>query len=301
MPSFGDLGGTVDEIAAGAKSFDPNQNVTTVPVEHRAGYFMVIGEVDEATIDALKGAYKWIWQKSGNAFTQGLKSVFAKVSSLTQKYIKSVQANGVVNHVWSQGKKIWNNENTNKMAAGIYADAVEVPEGTQLWRWMDDDTAGHAMTKQFLASKPGSVLQNTDSMCTSFHEHWSDTPHFTKHDGKEVLMRIRCANGMKMTPTYATGSLGGEGEFTTLPGQRFVVLDIQPGGPLHPQGAILDVLALPPDDGFVAQLNDSAFWKSFFGRSQWVKMLFVTSQSLMASLLKSRGTPISATRTLSSV
>lgn len=270
MPSLGSFG-LISEIADAAGSFAPNQNVTTIPQEHRLGYFMKLCQIDEGDAVALTKGTKWFWQKSGNAFVASLKHGYAKARSTTKTYISSVQGSGAANHLWSQGKTSYDSTPINKVTAGIYEDAVDLPEGTQMWRWMDDDTAGKSMTKQLLATKPGAILQNTDSMCTSFHESWGNTPHFTNGDGKQIKMRIRCAAGCKATPTYGTQSLGSEGELTTLPGQRYLVVDVKPGDSQHPNGVYLDVIMLPPDPGFVAQLNGQTLAKSFRSSSEWDK------------------------------
>lgn len=270
MPSLGSFG-LISEIADAAGSFAPDQNVTTIPQEHRLGYFMKLCQIDEGDAVALIKGTKWIWQKSGNSFVASLKHGYAKARSTTKTYISSVQGSGAANHLWSQGKKSYDSTPINKVTAGIYEDAVDLPEGTQMWRWMDDDTAGKSMTKQLLATKPGAILQNTDSMCTSFHESWGNTPHFTNGDGKQIKMRIRCAAGCKATPTYGTQSLGSEGELTTLPGQRYLVVDVKPGDSQHPNGVYLDVIMLPPDPGFVAQLNGQTLAKSFRSSSEWDK------------------------------
>jgi hypothetical protein len=270
MPSLGSFG-LVSEIADAVGSFAPGQNVTTIPQEHRLGYFMKLCQIDEGDAVALLKRTKWFWQKSGTSFAGMLKAAYQKVRSTTKTYISSVQGSGAANHLWSHGKSSYDSTPINKVTAGIYDDAVDLPEGTQMWRWMDDDTAGKSMTKQLLATKPGAILQNTDSMCTSFHESWGDSPHFTNGDGKQIKMRIRCAAGCKATPTYGTGSLGSEGELTTLPGQRYLVVDVQPGGHNHPQGVFIDVIMLPPDTGFVAQLKGQTLAKSLRSNSEWDK------------------------------
>jgi len=139
-----------------------------------------------------------------------------------------------------------------------------------MWRWMDDTTAGKSMSKALLNAKPGLILQNTNSMCTSYAEHWGDKPRF----GSDVLMRIRCAKGVKVTPSAGSGSHSKEYELTTLPGQRFLVVGVKEGVPGNASGVLLDVIALPPDQGYVAQLNDPAYYKSvlmfFGGSSEWL-------------------------------
>lgn len=256
MPPLGS-GETPEEIAKEVGSFAPDKNISNISPEHVLGYFMKLGQVSQDVVESLKNAVDWKWTSPGKSpgYFQMLKGVYSKARQSVKEYISGVQSSGYVNHIWSQGKKEWQGHTINQLTADIYADAVEVDEGTQMWRWMDDDTAGKMMTKQFLSSHPGDILQNTDSMCTSFHEHWNESTHFVKDSSKALLMRIRCVKGVKMSPTYATGSLAGEGEFTTLPGQRFIVIGIQKGGKLHPDGVFLDVIALPPDDGFVAQLG----------------------------------------------
>lgn len=279
LGSFGSLAALSEDVG----SFDPEENVTTVATEHRMGYFMKLAHLDPDEAKAMLSEVKWVWQKTGSAFGQKLKAGYHAASPLTKQYIHGVQASGSVNHIWSQGKSEQYGVPINKLTASIYADAVEVPEGTQMWRWMDDDTAGKSMTKMFLASQPGAVIQNTDSMCTSFHEHWGDHPHFVSPADKAVKMRIRCAPGVKVTPSWGSGGFGSEGELTTLPGQRFLVVDIQKGGHDHPNGAFIDVIALPPDPGFVAKLGGTALNKSFTRGQKWAQKKIVIVSRLAPS------------------
>ena len=125
-----------------------------------------------------------------------------------------------------------------------------------------------AMSKALLDVKPGLIFQNTDSMCTSYSKSWGNKPRF----GDDILMRIRFTKGCKVLPSAGSGNFQREYELTTLPGQRFMVVGVQKGIPENPNGVLLDVIALPPDPGYVAQLKDELYYKSvllFFGDLSW--------------------------------
>jgi len=187
-----------------------------------------------------------------------MKSGFANISSAVRAYISEVQASGWINHIWSQGKTEVSASGNNGsysggvfgLSAKIYQEAKDIPENSQLWRWMSDSTAGKSMTQQLLSAKPGLVIQNTNSMCCSFEQSWGDSPHF----GKDVLLRIRCPKGAKGTMSFASGAFGKEHEITTLPGARFVVVSTTKGVPTNPNGVLVDVVMLPPDDGYLSKL-----------------------------------------------
>lgn len=240
MPSLGAVG-ALDEISDFVGSFHPTERPETVATEHRMGFFMALNQIDD--IQSLTKDLKWSFITKGGAWVKAMKTKFPSLSALTRSYIGSVQDSGSINHVWSQGKQTAAGVSVHKLAHEIYKNAVDVPEGTVLRRGMTDTTAGKAMMKQLLNAKPGLVIQNTDSMCTSFNEDHSW--------GGDVQMTIRCAKGCKATPSFASGAFSSEYEITTLPGQRFVVL----GTKKKPSGGIeLDVLMLPPHEGYVANL-----------------------------------------------
>lgn len=108
---------------------------------------------------------------------------------------------------------------------------------------MHDTTAGKIMTKQFLEATPGLVIQNTDSMCTSYKEEW--------HWDGDIQMTIRCGNGCRALPSFATGAYSAEHEITTLPGARFVLINAKKVG----STTNVEVLMLPPHDGYVSELD----------------------------------------------
>jgi len=269
MPDLGEFDGSLGEIAESAKPFDPKQTVESVPAEHRMGFFMVIGQASEEAAKEALNSTPWFWAKKSDLDAK-LKNGYSKLSTLVKKFVSAVQSSGWVNHVWSKGDKNVLGHNVTELAAEIYKHAYEVEEGLQMWRWMNDTTAGKSMSKALLNAKPGMILQNTNSMCTSYAEHWGDQPRF----GSDVLMRIRCAKGVKVIPSAGSGKFSNEHELTTLPGQRFLVVGVKKGVPGNDSGVLLDVIALPPDQGYVAQLNDPAYYKSvlmfFGGSSEWL-------------------------------
>lgn len=245
-----------DDLASAAGFFDPTETVETVSSEHRLGFFLKVDMIEG--IQELVESTTWGWIAVSGKWAQSMKAAYNSFSSVIKSYISSVQGNGSINHVWSQGKSSVSlsgfDVGVQELAAKVYNNAVELPENVQLWRWMNDTTAGKSMTKQLIDAKPGLVLQNTNSMCASFGESWGNEPHF----GHQVLMRIRCPKGAKGTPSFASGSHNSEKEITTLPGARFVVVSTKKGVPGNPNGVMVDCVMLPPHDGYVSSLKQLA-------------------------------------------
>lgn len=270
MPALGSAS-TWGEVSAAASYFPPEDRVETVTAEHRMGFFMKLGAVDG--VQELVKSTSWSWLTPSSKFVIDMKAGFDKISSAVKAYISEVQASGWINHIWSQGKtEVSASGNGGSYSGGVFGlsakihgDAQEIPEGTQLWRWMADTTAGGGMSKQLLDAKPGTVIQNTNSMCCSYSESWGDNPKFGGGSAHPVLMRIRCPKGAKGTASFASGSFGKEYEITTLPGARFVVVETKKGVPGNPNGVLLDVVMLPPDDGYLSHLASlEALGKSMF-------------------------------------
>lgn len=248
MPSLG-AAGSEEEMSELAGTFDPLDRVETVASEHRMGFFMSVSQIDD--VHDLVAGYKWSHLTTGSKFVKDAKAGFSKLGSAVKAYISGVQSSGWINHVWSQGKATVDasgnggsySGGVQSLSAKIYADALEIPEGTTLTRGMTDKTAGKSMTQQFLNSTPGLVIQNTDSMCTSYKEGWGW--------GGDVVLTIRCGKGCKGTPSFASGHFGSEQEITTLPGQRFVVLSVKKSG----SSAHVELFMLPPHESYVEELG----------------------------------------------
>ena len=249
MPPLGSAS-DLESISDMVGFFSPTERVETVSADLRMHFFMKLGEVEG--IEELTKDMKWHHEKKDGPW---IKAQFAKYKSVlhdVRAYIDMVQDSGWINHLWSQGKTAVSATSIGKhltldskigaLTSKIYAESVEIPEGTILKRGMYDTSHG-TMINQFLNAKPGLVIQNTDSMCASYFEghSWSG----------DVQMTIRCMKGCKASASFASGRFGGENEVTTLPGQRYVLLkSTKTGGGVH-----LDVLMLPPDQGYVAEVN----------------------------------------------
>lgn len=245
---------SLEELADNAGYFKPEDRVETVSADHRMGFFMKLGAVDD--VNELLAGYKWSFLSPSSKWVKDAHAGFSKLSTAVRAYIGGVQSSGWVNHIFSQGKETVSVSGKNgatftggvqTLASKIYAEASVIPAGTVLHRFMSDTTAGKSMTQQFLNAKPGLIIQNTDSMCASYNESHSW--------GGDVQLKIRCAEGCKGTPSFASGSYSGEHEVTTLPGQRFVVLEVVKKGD---NKVMVDVLMLPPHEGYVTALGKLA-------------------------------------------
>jgi hypothetical protein len=104
-----------------------------------------------------------------------------------------------------------------------------MPENIQLWRWMSADDKNYGMIKQFIDAKPSMVFQHANSMCASF----------------------------------VNSGYSSENEITTLPDTHFVVVELKKGIPGNLEGGYVDVVMLPPYQGYVAELAKMS--KSFLG------------------------------------
>jgi hypothetical protein len=133
------------------------------------------------------------------------------------------------------------------MVKDAYDFATEKPEGFEIYKWISF-TKG--MDQQLLNAPVGTVFQNPGSMCCSFE------PTATSGFGPD-RMRIRYAKGAKGVDSFGSGNFGKEYEITTLPGQRFVILSCKKVMcPVKGKERMeLDVLMLPPDPSYLAELD----------------------------------------------
>lgn len=279
MPSFGLGGGSASEVADAVGFYSPADNVETISSENRMGFFMKLASVD--SVEDAMAESKWRFLSASDPFINSAEAAYKGYSSLTKGYISGVQASGSINHVWSQGKSGHVHGlgvTKEKIAAQLYHDATELPDGTTLWRWMDD-SAGTTM-KGLLDAKPGDTFQNTDSMCSSYKDSWGNSKHFGSH----IRLKIRCAKGSKAIISYGSGSYSSEGEFTTLPGARFLIVSTKKGIPGNANGVDVECIMLPPDEGYVAELGKLAqITKAATIASPWHKNLNSGAKSIRPS------------------
>lgn len=178
------------------------------------------------------------------------KQAYASLASdrLVKRFINGIQASGTYNDNFRDGKMVTHDgKDAVGMVLDAYSYATEKPEGFEVYKWV---SFPGDMGKQMLNAKPGTVFQNPGSMCCSYN------PTATSGFGPD-RMRIRFAKGSKAVDSFGSGSFSSEQEITTLPGQRFVILSSKKVHcPVkHKERIELDVLMLPPDDTYVAELE----------------------------------------------
>lgn len=178
------------------------------------------------------------------------KQAYASLASnrLVKRFINGIQASGTYNDNFRDGKMVTHDgKDAVGMVLDAYSYATEKPEGFEVYKWV---SFPGDMGKQMLNAKPGTVFQNPGSMCCSYN------PTATSGFGPD-RMRIRFAKGSKAVDSFGSGSFSSEQEITTLPGQRFVILSCKKVHcPVkHKERIELDVLMLPPDDTYVAELE----------------------------------------------
>lgn len=169
-----------------------------------------------------------------------------------KRFINGIQSSGSYNDNFRDGRMVTTDGwDAAAMALDAYGYATEKPEGFELYKWI---SFTGDMGKQMLSAPPGTVFQNPGSMCCS------TDPASTQGFGSDRV-RIRYAKGAKGVDSFGStagqGSFKNEYEITTLPGQRFVILKCHKVMcPVKGKERIeLDVLMLPPDPTYVAELE----------------------------------------------
>lgn len=276
LPPIG--GGSVAEVSEAAGFFHPGETVATVPPENVVGFWLKLGHVGKESVADLVPEKISYYKAAGEA---KVKQWYKACKSNVKALMSNIQGSGYWNHIWTEGlasiKLNGSDVPLQKLATEVYDDAVIHPEGTTIHRWMN---MSQVMMDQLLKEGAGLVLQNTDSMCCSVFKNWGDNSHF----GNGAFLKIRYAEGAKALDTYGSGSFHsnsvdsdghhvykgvGEMEVTTLMGARFVVLDIKKGNASSSSGITMELLMLPPHEGYLSSMKSmAALGKSvvvFFG------------------------------------
>jgi len=226
----------IEELSDSFKAHYYGVTVGDVPANQRLGFWISLGQADAAQdfmppkVDYISDANR----EAGKQSNVGIPSYLAT-------WMKSVKVSGSANQPYRDGKEVDNQGNkTRDVLAAAYEHAVEFEEGTRLTKGI---SLPDAMMKQMLALEPGHVFQNPGSMCTSMKEDWS-------WSGSAVL-HIVCSKGAKGLYNVGVGKYDGEDEVTTIPGQRFMLM--QANGDKNPKEFTL--LMLPPDETYVANIH----------------------------------------------
>ncbi len=239
--------GSIDELAKSAGFEKLGLTSSKVTGEKRLGFFIGLSK---ATSPKKFVPAKSMHVSDGAKFAATGKH--KSLSKLARHFISRVQSSGTYNNVFRDGKAF--DADGNKaadVAAACYADAGEMPEGTTIYRWMH---MPDAMVKQIMAADDGLVFQNPGSMCCSM------SPTATKGFGEHRLV-IRYAKGAKAMNSFASGGYSSEQEITALMGQRFMIIGkskVQGKGGAGSSRLELELLMLPPDPGYVADLKAQA-------------------------------------------
>ena len=256
MPHI-DGGGSVEEVNAAAGYFSPGENINTIAPEKILGFWMRLAHVGAEAVGELKPkTHSFI---DGDAeYSKGQKW-WGKIASSTKAILNKIMDSQAGNRYWNNGVKTLNFKastgdsykgGAQSLASQCYADAVEHDEGTVVGKWM---TMPKAMQQQFFKEGPGLVFQNADSMCCSVKKNWS---HHSLFGDGSAFLNIRYAKGAKALDSFGSGRFKqSEREVTALMGARFVVLEVKKGNSSDTNGITLDLLMLPPNLGYVAELE----------------------------------------------
>lgn len=269
LPPIG--GGSIEEVSEAAGAVKPGGNIKTVSPDKVIGFWMKLGHVGA---DAVKDLMPEKTSYLNTAFVTKAKNWYKGASQGTKALVNSVLNSGAYNRFWNNGDKHISitshghsySGGAQSLAKQVYDDAFEFEGGETVGRWMN---LPETMKQQLLNEGAGLVFQNADSMCTSIFKNWGDNAKF----GSGAFLNIRFAKGAKAMASLGSGRFSasttnaageyvyqgsGEMEITTLMGQRFVVLEVKQGNASSPHGITLELLALPPHEGYTAELGNMA-------------------------------------------
>lgn len=235
---------TVAELSEHFSPFNYGKGVAHVPANQRLGFWIALGAVANPEIFKPKVVNKAITAVKKAAAYENWK----KLPKTVKTFLSAVQGSGSANQPYRDGKDTDNSgQDCRQVLTDCFAHASEHDEGFTVHKWMSmPDT----MIQQFLQNPEGLVFQNPGSMCTS--RSATGTSGFGEH-----RVTIHYAKGAKGMDTFGSGSFAGEQEITTIPGARFMVLkrEMVAGKGGYSKRLELEVLMLPPDPGYIANLG----------------------------------------------
>lgn len=229
----------VDDIASLSAAFPGHEfgvTVADVPANERLGFWIQLGQVQDPA--------RFMPPKTHNvtgAQKEAGTTDYDKFSSKLKNWLGNVQGSGSAN----VGDKKGHVEQYAPVIADAYQKATEFEAGTMLRRWMHMPSD---MKKQLVEAEPGIVFENPRSQCCSMNPSWEKQgTHFG-----DVMFEMVYAEGAKGLATYASGHFGSEQEITSLPGQRYMLIEkgkTSNGSPKY------TLLVLPPDPTYIDALN----------------------------------------------
>lgn len=245
----------VEDIASLSEAFPGHPFGTTVgdvPKEKRLGYWISLGDVSEPEL------FKPTAENNASIalHAQGKKD-YSKMPSELRSWLSSVQGSGSSN---IGGKHSSSMDHQKKIVAMAYQHATEIPEGTKLRRWEKMP----ADMRAILNTAPiGHIYENPRSTCTSMNPLWEENGSGFGGGSDGVFLELVHAKGAKGLATFGSGSFykkdnssGDEQEITSLPGQRYMLLEKGKASNGKPK---YKVLVLPPDPTYMADLGISPY------------------------------------------
>jgi len=217
-------------------------SVGDVPANQRLGFWISLGEA-EAAESFMPSNIHWV---SSQDKINGEKST-KNMTTILKRFMKDVKMSGSANQPYRDGKEYdVSGNSTRDVLTDAYINAVEFEEGTTITKGIDFPPD---MMNQMLATNAGHVFQNPGSMCCSLVKDWDS---FTGNGRLKIIY----AKGAKGLYNIGVGKYDSEGEITTIPGQRFMLMgkkyiDKHYGKDRYE----FTVLMLPPDDTYVANIK----------------------------------------------
>ena len=214
-------------------------SVSHVPANEKLGFWISLGNAAEphSFVPANIHQTSQADHKKGQA-------AIPKLPAMLRSWMKSVKGSGSANQPYRDGKETDNEgRNCRDVLTAAYNHATEFEEGTTFLKGIGMvDT----MIKQLNESPDGHVFQNPGSMCTTLNGK-------IDFDSFNCELEMVCAKGAK--GLYNIGvhtTYNSEGEITTLPGQRFMLLEksVSKLGKPH-----FKVLMLPPDQTYIDNIK----------------------------------------------
>jgi hypothetical protein len=229
--------GTLDEITQAFPAYHYGVTKKNIDQSKRIGYWLKIGTVLGA---------EQLFPKQHNVTDQESADAAAQnkgISSIVRTFMKAVKSSGSANEPYRNGDELDHNGNKCRDVIRLaYEEAVAFQEGATIRRQQGVELD---MVEKLLALPPGGMFQNLGSMCCSKHPNWNW--------GGTIDLEIVYAKGAKALYNIGVGSYDNEQEITTLPGQRFMMIESKAKGPKNTP--YFKLLMLPPDPAYVANLS----------------------------------------------
>jgi hypothetical protein len=225
---------SVSEAASKLLSKPLGQTVDAQSKSDRFGFWVALGKVEPTS--ALKPP---VVADISSAQKKAGAAAYSAYSSSTKTYIQQVQASGAINRAIDKGAATYGGIDLKATVKQLYKDATVLPTGGTLHRWQNMPAG---MLKQLEKAPIGLGIQSFGGMCTSID------PTATKHFGQHKVT-IRAAKGAKAIHSHGSGGFKSEEEITTLPGQRFILLDKKKTAANNWE---IELLMLPPDENYVS-------------------------------------------------